>query len=227
MKKINLILTVFVTILASITFVSSAYADDPSGTYAVLNSNNEVTNIIVCSAAVCGGGTFGGDKVVLQVPNNPTGTQYGYLSNPGQAPVTYNLQNQTFTVPQGPFKNSQSVVTANSDGTTVTDTLSVSVSGTASTFKAPSSISDNMPVLTAPEAITGSQGNFLVTEINGAKCVLVNGQSLCETLSQSLNFTIPQTAQQVLNTVIQNKLDLIQKNINYLYSLIVKGAITK
>jgi hypothetical protein len=227
MKKIFLTLSIFITVLTSITFISSAKADDQVATYAVLNENNEVTNTIVCSAAVCGGGTLGADRVVLQLPNNPAGGQYGYLSAPGQPPVTYDPQTQTFTVPQGSSKNSQEIITTNNDGIKVTDKLNVSVGATVSTFKAPNSVSDNMPVLTVPKAMSGSQAKLSVTEINGAKCVLVNGQSLCETLSQSLNFTVPQTAQQILNTVIQNKLDLIQKNIDILLSLIVKGAVVK
>ena len=223
MKKVFLFLSVFATILTSITFVSSAQADDPAGTYAVLNNNNEVTNIIVCQASVCGGGTFGGEKIVLQVSNNPTGSQYGYLSNPGQPPVTYDPPSQTFTVSNGPQQNSLQI---NSPGNII-DQLSTTVSSTSSTFKAPKNINDSLPVLTESKTTDGSTATLSVTEINGAKCVSLNNQRLCETISQSLNFTTLQTAQQVLNIAIQNNLTLIQKNINTLIRMVYAGAIAK
>jgi len=58
-------------------FTSAAHAEDhgascsagnPCGQYAIVDPNGVVTNVIICQATVCGGGTFAGNKVVLQVP---------------------------------------------------------------------------------------------------------------------------------------------------------------
>jgi hypothetical protein len=198
----------------------SAYADEDSpGTYAVLNSNNEVTNIIVCQPSVCGGGKLGGDNVVLQVPNNPSGSQYGYY-NPSN-PVTYEPNTQTFNVPSGGVVNSQVI----DSGSNITDQLTASVSGTIQSFKAPKKVTDTLPVLSAPTAISGATATLEVVEINGNACVVVSGKNVCETKSQSTSFTTPQTAQQILANVIKDKLDLIQKNINSLFNLLAEGAI--
>jgi hypothetical protein len=78
MKKIFLLSLVF-----SLLSLQSAKADP---TYAVLDENNNVTNIIVCGAA-CDGGTFAGQKVVLQVAANPVTNENrgGYWNGPGTA----------------------------------------------------------------------------------------------------------------------------------------------
>ena len=90
MKKI--MFSLFALMLLSFN-LSSAKADP---TYAVLDENNNVTNIIICGAA-CETGTFGGQKVVLQVAADPvTGeNRGGYWNGPGTA--TYS-QDGTFTV---------------------------------------------------------------------------------------------------------------------------------
>lgn len=78
--------------------LSSAQADP---TYAVLDSNGNVTNIIVCGSA-CASGEFGGNKVVLQVAADPvTNENRGGFWN-GPETTTYNENTQTFTVTQNP-----------------------------------------------------------------------------------------------------------------------------
>ena len=65
MKNRLKVITLFVSAIA-LSNVSVAKADD---TYAVVNSDGIVINVIVCSSAVCGGGTLNGDRVVPQVAN--------------------------------------------------------------------------------------------------------------------------------------------------------------
>lgn len=62
------------------------------GSYAVVDTNGNVTNTIVCHS-YCANGTFGpgGDTVVLQIPNSNVGVWFG----PGT--TTYDRQSQTFT----------------------------------------------------------------------------------------------------------------------------------
>jgi hypothetical protein len=83
----------FITLLLSFN-LSSAQADP---TYAVLDSNGNVTNIIVCGSA-CAGGTWAGQTVVPQVAADPvTGeNRGGFWQGPGT--TTYDSNSGTFTM---------------------------------------------------------------------------------------------------------------------------------
>ena len=63
--------------------------------WAMLDENNNVVNVIVCTVEVCGGGTWDGRRVVLQTRQMPGGNVAGY--NGG----TYNDATNTFTVNGG------------------------------------------------------------------------------------------------------------------------------
>jgi hypothetical protein len=71
--------------------VSVARAED---TYAVVNSDGVVTNIIVCSSAVCGGGTLNGDRVVPQVAN----ANGGFMTDTTGNGITVTESGGTFTI---------------------------------------------------------------------------------------------------------------------------------
>jgi hypothetical protein len=116
MKKVTSIISAagLLVVLSSGISMSAAHAEDhgascsagnPCGQYAVVDPSGVVTNVIICQATVCGGGTFAGNKVVLQVPTSSDGSgnpaSPGYISPQGQAPVTYNSHNNTFNVPNG------------------------------------------------------------------------------------------------------------------------------
>jgi hypothetical protein len=64
-------------------------AEDPCHTYAMVNDDGVVLNIIVCQPSVCGSGRFAGMKVVPQVAADPVThqNQGGHLSNPGSTPI--------------------------------------------------------------------------------------------------------------------------------------------
>jgi hypothetical protein len=100
--------------------LSSAQADP---TYAVLDSNGNVTNIIVCGSA-CASGEFGGNKVVLQVAADPTtgANRGGIWQGPGT--TTYNENSGAFTVTHQPTQtivNKTDVV----ENTSIVDTYDV------------------------------------------------------------------------------------------------------
>ena len=116
--------------------VSTANADP---TYAVLDENNNVTNIIICGAA-CENGTLGGQKVVLQVAADPvTGeNRGGYWNGPGTA--TYS-QDGTFTVNRNiPITRSEIDYDENNNIVTT----SATVNGSAYTFKYEDTLGDNL-----------------------------------------------------------------------------------
>ena len=88
MKKNLLVFTILISML-SVVNVSQANAnctaENPCGTWAMLDSQGVVTNVIVCQASVCGGGTWAGQTVVPQVAPNPvthdTTGQGSYIGN--------------------------------------------------------------------------------------------------------------------------------------------------
>jgi hypothetical protein len=71
--------------------ISVAKAED---TYAVVNSDGVVTNIIVCSSAVCGGGMLNGDRVVPQVAN----ANGGFMTDTTGNGITVTESGGTFTI---------------------------------------------------------------------------------------------------------------------------------
>ena len=220
MKK----LIVVFSILFSTLFIvpTSAHADgcdasNPCGTYSVLDTSGTVTNTIVCTAAVCGGGTFGGNTVVLQVPPNPnTGqTQGGYNSSLNN-PVTYNSYNNVFTVgsssSSNPVVNSQTVV----DNQVVT-TLSAKINYAQKSFTPTNLINGNVvltPILTAN---TGAQ--IFVSTIDGTNCT--QESTSCVVISQeNALFNSPQTAEQVSKQLFEANLANLNKNIDALIKLL-------
>ena len=88
MKKNLLVFTILISMF-SVVNVSQANAnctaENPCGTWAMLDSQGVVTNVIVCQASVCGGGTWAGQTVVPQVAPNPvthdTTGQGSYIGN--------------------------------------------------------------------------------------------------------------------------------------------------
>lgn len=105
MKKKSLFL-VLTTLLLSVLAISPSQADgctveDPCETWAVLDSDNKVINIIICQLSFCGSGFLGENRVVRQVASNPvtndTKNTGGYNSDANKT-VTYNNENSTFTV---------------------------------------------------------------------------------------------------------------------------------
>jgi hypothetical protein len=87
--KASLIIIGLISSLISVVGISSANAEcnasDPCGTWAMLDTQGVVTNVIVCQASVCGGGTWAGQTVVPQVAPNPvthdTTGQGSYIGN--------------------------------------------------------------------------------------------------------------------------------------------------
>jgi hypothetical protein len=134
-------LSIFALLLAS--GISNAQADP---TYAVLDANGNVTNIIVCGS-FCAGGTVGpgGDRAVLQVTADPqTGeNRGGYWQGPGT--TTYDSNTGVFTMnsPQ-PVTNSATETDAN--GNKISSTVTIN-SGNSVSFTA-QDVSGSTPKLT-------------------------------------------------------------------------------
>jgi hypothetical protein len=121
---------------------------DPCGTWAMLDSQGTVTNIIVCQASVCGSGTWAGQTVVPQVAPNPvthdttgTGGYWGtYDSNTREFTVDRSGPNQT---PASTQTNSETRTETNSEGAvTSTTTIEATTPLVAKTFKYEDTVKD-------------------------------------------------------------------------------------
>ena len=181
----------FILIVSALTgFTTPAHATDcsatdPCQTWAVVDSTGLVTNIIVCQPSVCGSGTFGGQKVVLQVPANPTTNQSqgGYYGGPDpQSPtaVHYDSVSEKFT--QG-SSTAPILVTR----TEVVDTVTVTatVNSEQVTFGLDSFVDNQM------------QFTPVVTSTTGANISATQG-----TTNETQSFISPQTKEQVTAAVV-------------------------
>jgi hypothetical protein len=144
MKKKIVIPLVFAIFSAVITSTPQAIASecspgDPCGTWAMLDSQGVVTNIIVCQASVCGGGTWAGQTVVPQVAPNPVTNQ-----SQGGFWGTYDSSTKEFTVdrsgpnqtPAATQTNTGTHTETNTDGAvTSTTTIEATTPFVAKTFK--------------------------------------------------------------------------------------------
>ena len=201
MKKITNIL--LVTLVLTSFAVTSAKASEPTGTYAVVNSSGVVTNIIVCTASVCGpGGSWGGVmpndtpcpgcSIVLQrAPNPVTGLSQGGNMGTPENPVKYDSEKQVFT--QG-TEAIPSPVTRT--GVVEEAIVSVTINSTEVSF--------GPNVETKP--IVDSQTSATLFAVEGLQ-------------KEMASFETPKTRAQ-LQTAITNKLLIIQKYLHRYYALL-------
>ena len=163
MKKNLSIFGLFTAILLALN-VSSANADP---TYAVLDANGNVTNIIVCGSA-CASGEFGGNKVVLQVAADPvTGANRGGIWQ-GPGTTTYNENSGAFTVTHQPTQ------------TTVSKTDVVENTSLVDRYDVEENIISSIINQDGTETKTTITRNWTIEEENKTKTTssaIVNGQS--------------------------------------------------
>jgi hypothetical protein len=115
MKKNLLIFTVLISMFSVINVsqvnANDCSADNPCGTWAVVDNSGTVTNVIVCQESVCGqNGSFGGihpdngNRLVLQsAPNSETNDTYdtpAYNSNLDEGRIVKE-NNGVFTIIEG------------------------------------------------------------------------------------------------------------------------------
>jgi hypothetical protein len=162
---LNLVILSAVIASAPQAIASECSAGDPCGTWAMLDSQGVVTNIIVCQASVCGGGTWAGQTVVPQVAPNPVThqSQGGYWG-------TYDSSTKEFTVDRsGPNQtpaqtqtNTETRVETNTDGA-VTSTTSIEATTpfVAKTFKYDDTIKNSSEYDEKGQPINGWDQRYL------------------------------------------------------------------
>jgi hypothetical protein len=190
----------FITLMLLSFNLSSAQADP---TYAVLDANGNVTNIIVCGSA-CAGGTFAGETVVLQVAADPvTGeNRGGFWHGPGT--TTYDSNSETFTM-----TDNRAVVNSISEeenGETVTSSAVIN-GGATTQFKYSDTIGDNLFT-----RLGFAYGYKEETSVS----VSVNKNNITE----SLDFGNRQTGVQIQESVQNSGLQLLNSKIQTLISLL-------
>ena len=199
MKKNISVFALLLSILLA-SNVSSANADP---TYAMLDANGNVTNIIVCGSA-CAGGTFAGQQVVLQVAADPvTGeNRGGFWQGPGT--TTYDSNSGTFTMTES--RTVTNSLTEEEDGTEVTSSTTIN-GGATTQFKYNDTIGNNL--------FTRGGFNYGWTE-NSSALVSVNKDDVTE----SLNFNSRQTGVQIQESIQNSGLALLNSKVQVLISLL-------
>ena len=188
-------------ILLTLSFVNlpSAKADP---TYAVLDANGNVTNIIVCGSA-CAGGTFAGQEVVLQVAAGPSGeNRGGFWYGPGT--TTYDHNTGIFTMVDN--RTVTNSLTEEEDGTQVTSSATIN-GGATTQFTYNDTIGDNL--------FTRGGFNYGYLE-NTSATISVNKNNVTE----SIGFDSRKTTNQIQESVQNSELTLLNSKVQVLISLL-------
>jgi hypothetical protein len=200
MKNNLKLITLFVSALLVLN-ISTAKADP---TYAVLDENGNVTNIIICGEA-CAGGEFDGKRVVLQVAADPvTGENRGGIWQ-GPGTTTYDDTTQTFTMVEPPSVINNSAIEVSGDST---DILITSISGAKTTsFSYLDTIGDNL--------FTQNGFQYGFTNNSQASVFVSDGSNL-----ESLSFESRKTEDEISSSIVDSELVLLNQKIQKLITLL-------
>ena len=129
--KAKILILSLVVSFFSLGLSKNANATDGAGVWAVVDSAGTVTNVIVCTQAVCGSGTFGGERVVPQIAPNPITNnaegQGSFIGNES-AGIRVTESNGVFTVHENVrINSSETEITVNNKNETTTIVSEVSV----------------------------------------------------------------------------------------------------
>jgi len=216
-KKVFLLVSILIATSVSIVGSSHANASDcsasnPCGTWAMLDSQGVVTNVIVCQVSVCGGGTWAGQTVVPQVAPNPathdTTGQGSYIGN-NENNTTVSYSNGTFTI-----NENTTIYRSETENNTVensTETISVEIPVTSRSF-------------TYNDTIGRSYGNvpMSVNDVNSElpTKVFANKSIDNENINESTTFYGKKTEKEIIDQIIREQLNLINSKIQSLMRLL-------
>jgi hypothetical protein len=212
MKIKSIVASILLTV-GALAFVSApAYAgecsaEDPCHTYAMVDGNGTVTNIIVCQPSVCGSGTFAGSRVVPQVAANPVThqNQGGYLSNPDSTPVKES--NGRFTVTNDSPVVSNTVIQEETKNVVLTSSIEKGTQ-TSFTFNDTLGASDGRPAFRSEPMDNTIGATLSVTELSKSETPTVIAEEVAV-------FEDRQTEQFVELTIQLNNLQKIMRNWNW------------
>jgi hypothetical protein len=192
-----------VVTVSSLIIVSSMANASADPTYAVLDANGNVTNIIVCGSA-CASGEFGGNKVVLQVAADPvTGeNRGGFWQGPGT--TTYDSNSGTFTMVDN--RTTTNSISEEEDGQVVTSSATIN-GGSTTQFKYSDTIGNNL--FTRLGFVYGYKEETPAS-------ISVNKNNITE----SLGFDSRQTGIQIQESIQNSGLVLLNSKVQVLISLL-------
>lgn len=189
---------------------SECSENNPCGTWAMLDSQGVVTNVIVCQASVCGGGTWAGQTVVPQVAPNPvthdaTG-QGSYIGNTDLGTeVVYS---------EGKFIINENIIIDNSfteiqgDISTISK-VSIPVSSRSFTYE---------------DTIGKFWGQVEMTPVafdeNSLTILSVKETNLINTVQETTSFNNRKTINEIEENFIDNNLNLLLSKIEILITLL-------
>jgi len=211
--KIKSIIGSILLTVGALAFVSApanageCSAEDPCHTYAMVDGNGTVTNIIVCQPSVCGSGTFAGSRVVPQVAANPLThqNQGGYLSNPDSTPVKES--NGRFTVTNDSPVVSNTVIQEETKNVVLTSSIEKGTQ-TSFTFNDTVGASDGRPTFRSEPMDKTIGATLSVTELSKSETPTVIAEEVAV-------FEERQTEQFVELTIQLNNLQKIMRNWNW------------
>jgi len=211
--KIKSIIGSILLTVGALTFVSApanageCSAEDPCHTYAMVDGNGTVTNIIVCQPSVCGSGTFAGSRVVPQVAANPVThqNQGGYLSNPDSTPVKES--NGRFTVTNDSPVVSNTVIQEETKNVVLTSSIEKGTQ-TSFTFNDTVGASDGRPTFRSEPMEKTIGATLSVTELSKSETPTVLSEEVAV-------FEERETEQFVELTIQLNNLQKIMLNWNW------------
>jgi len=211
--KIKSVIGSILLTVGALAFVSApanageCSAEDPCHTYAMVDGNGTVTNIIVCQPSVCGSGTFAGSRVVPQVAANPLThqNQGGYLSNPDSTPVKES--NGRFTVTNDSPVVSNTVIQEETKNVVLTSSIEKGTQ-TSFTFNDTVGASDGRPTFRSEPMDKTIGATLSVTELSKSETPTVIAEEVAV-------FEERQTEQFVELTIQLNNLQKIMRNWNW------------
>jgi hypothetical protein len=199
----------------SIVIPQNSNASEGAGVWAVVDSSGTVTNVIVCTQAVCGSGILGGDRVVPQIAPNPITNdaqgQGSFIGNES-AGIRVTESNGVFTVHENiRTYSSETEVTVNDQNKTITTISEVSVPVTSRSFSYEDTIGKTYSEikLNNESFDDNKPTNMLVTK--------KTSQSLS---SESISILGRKTASELDIILIENEANLLLSKINVLLKLL-------
>jgi len=216
-KKVKakiLVLSLLVSFFSTVSF-QHANATDGAGVWAVVDSSGTVTNVIVCTQAVCGSGTFGGERVVPQIAPNPItndATGQGSFIGNESAGIRVTESNGTFTVHQDVRINSSETEVIVNDQTKTTTTISeVSVPVTSRSFTYEDTIG---------KTYTEIKLNNESYDDSKPTNMLVIKKTLTSLSSESISVVGRKTASELEMIFVENETNLLLSKVNVLLKLL-------
>jgi hypothetical protein len=224
MKK-NLLIFITLISMISIINVSQANANcspgDPCGTWAMLDSQGVVTNVIVCQASVCGSGTWAGQTVVPQVAPNPiTNTPDGtgsYIGNSNSGTQVIYSEG-VFTVKENKTIVN-SYVEVNNENTTISK-VEIPISERTFTYQDTINKQYGEVEMTITKFNENLETKLEVTQITPTNVLNEQQNMLFSEIKESIKLNDRKNENEIIETINNNGLNLLLSRIQIFISLL-------